>query len=205
MNYETIKIICDNCDPEDTITIKVKDLKSLVMEMRGLKTVEQIRKEGEIRDGGLVTLSKLKQLENEKKLLNLYEVLSDELDNNSLVMLKSMNLVDLMKYHNKNNISVRLINCIDRHEEEYERTYMGERGLKWKDWEEKKEKSYKRTAWNAIGDLFYFNIDKNADGMGKKSVEELMNIRLGFFKDGKLFTFSFVINFINKQKSGEVI
>ena len=37
MNYETIKTICDNCDLEDTITIKIKDLKSIIDELYKLK------------------------------------------------------------------------------------------------------------------------------------------------------------------------
>jgi hypothetical protein len=34
MNYETIKIVCENCDPEDTVTIKIKDLKSIINNLK---------------------------------------------------------------------------------------------------------------------------------------------------------------------------
>lgn len=177
MNYETIKTICDNHDPEDLITIRVKDLKDVVMEMQKLAKFNKIRGEGEIS----ITLLELKQIEYKKRLCDLYELISNKLDDNSLTLLKSLSLADLVEYINKDSISIRLLNCIKAYEnEEYE---------------------YKRTAWNSIGDLYYYNLNierPKRDLMGKKSRGEIEFIKLGIFKDKEPLTFGFIKDFITK-------
>ena len=99
MNYETIKLLCKDGNPEDTITVKIKDLKLIIQEIKS----EKFR------------LTTFEELENDRyrKNFRLYcEFLENELTNESLMLLKSTNLHDLVKYYNKDHCSIRLLNCL---------------------------------------------------------------------------------------------
>lgn len=164
MNYETIKLLCKDGNPEDTITVKIKDLKLIIQEIKS----EKFR------------LTTFEELENDRyqKNFRLYcEFLENELTNESLMLLKSTNLHDLVKYYNKDHCSIRLLNCLKYTQNLEENNIVAYNDL-----------------WNAI-------VNRNKySHFGKKSFNELKEMILGVFKDKSInegiFRFSQILNFV---------
>ena len=99
MNYETLKLLCEKGDPEDTITLKIKDINLIVQRI-------------ESENSKLITFEELETKRYSKNFYLYCDFLECELTEESLTLLKTTSLYTLVRYYNEDSCSIRLLNCL---------------------------------------------------------------------------------------------